>query len=72
MKRRRGRKPVQARIAYSARVGTGEIALAVGDQVRVKRVHQSAGWKGWTTVSNLTTGEEGLVPTSYLPEATAV
>ena len=56
--------------AYKAREGTGsnEICLNVDDQVTVLRRHHTLGWEGWSTVRNETTGEEGVVPTSYIVE----
>ena len=52
--------------AYKARDGTHEISLAVGDRVTALRRHHSDGWEGWTSVQNHTSGERGIVPTSYL------
>ena len=56
--------------AYKAREGTGtnEINLNPNDEVTVLRRHHSNGWEGWSTVKNETTGEEGVVPTSYITE----
>ena len=43
-----------------------ERAERAGDEIEGIKTHSSAGWHGWSTVLNRTTGEQGIVPTSYV------
>ena len=55
-----------AKFPYTKRKGSSEVSMAAGDEIEVIKTHSSAGWQGWSTVLNRTTGEQGIVPTSYV------